>query len=125
MFIKLQDNEYPLGENPSAINKFWAQKIGPGGIRTHDQGIMSPLRYRCATGPSFLRCWVNGLFFFHLACGSFALPSSPRKILNLPRRSPLLPFILGCNPYMPCGSTHRPKFFTLLGQRFILFSFGL
>ena len=26
-------------------------KIGPGGIRTHDQRIMSPLRYRCATGP--------------------------------------------------------------------------
>ncbi len=26
-------------------------KSGPGGIRTHDQGIMSPLRYRCATGP--------------------------------------------------------------------------
>ena len=26
-------------------------KFGPGGIRTHDQRIMSPLRYRCATGP--------------------------------------------------------------------------
>ena len=25
--------------------------FGPGGIRTHDQRIMSPLRYRCATGP--------------------------------------------------------------------------
>ena len=26
-------------------------KTGTGGIRTHDQGIMSPLRYRCATVP--------------------------------------------------------------------------
>ena len=29
-------------------------KFGPGGIRTHDQRIMSPLRYRCATGPYFV-----------------------------------------------------------------------
>ena len=27
------------------------KRFGPGGIRTHDQRIMSPLRYRCATSP--------------------------------------------------------------------------
>ena len=54
-------------------------KFGPGGIRTHDQRIMSPLRYRCATGPWRL------LLSFHFAlgaalAGSFApaLPTSPR-----------------------------------------------
>ena len=48
----------PLGEKPSHMsNKKDSQKrksflkFGPGGIRTHDQRIMSPLRYRCATGP--------------------------------------------------------------------------
>ena len=44
----------------------WLLVIGPGGIRTHDQGIMSPLRYRCATGPSFNVAWYN-LFYCHLA----------------------------------------------------------
>ena len=60
-------------------------KFGPGGIRTHDQGIMSPLRYRCATGP-----WHLLLNYHPRACVSvsfaLALPSSPRKILNLSRR---------------------------------------
>ena len=44
----------PLGEKPSTKkgHNFLCPFFGPGGIRTHDQGIMSPLRYRCATGPS-------------------------------------------------------------------------
>ena len=44
-------------------------KFGPGGIRTHDQRIMSPLRYRCATGPSL---WHN-LYYCHchLVCATF------------------------------------------------------
>ena len=87
-------------------------KFGPGGIRTHDQRIMSPLRYRCvglrvseetlflalpnftcnvtfshfprsvATGPSM---WLM-LFNCHCACGfkGFHLPPLPtsQKILN-------------------------------------------
>ena len=37
-------------------------KFGPGGIRTHDQRIMSPLRYRCATGPwrMLFNCHTSG-----------------------------------------------------------------
>ena len=39
------------GHKKRAVKLFILYKFGPGGIRTHDQGIMSPLRYRCATGP--------------------------------------------------------------------------
>ncbi len=45
-------------------------KFGPGGIRTHDQRIMSPLRYRCATGP----LCATYLFNFNglaLACATY------------------------------------------------------
>ena len=62
-------------------------KFGPGGIRTHDQRIMSPLRYRCATGP-----W-RFIFSFHALGAALAgklrflrYLSSPQKILNLLRR---------------------------------------
>ena len=39
------------GTKKEVLNYLFCLKFGPGGIRTHDQGIMSPLRYRCATGP--------------------------------------------------------------------------
>ena len=58
IFACCRKTTYPL--KPLLIK---VQKIGPGGIRTHDQGIMSPLRYRCATGPSFNVAW-NNLFYF-------------------------------------------------------------
>ena len=59
-------------------------KFGPGGIRTHDQRIMSPLRYRCATGP----LCATFLFNFQtlsepglaLAKLSFALPNFARNV---------------------------------------------
>ena len=53
--------------------------IGPGGIRTHDQRIMSPLRYRCATGP-----WRVLLNF------QFALGSALAGKLRFRRYLPLL-----------------------------------
>ena len=52
-------------------------KFGPGGIRTHDQRIMSPLRYRCATGPNLWLIILN----CHFTIIKSALPTS-QKILN-------------------------------------------
>ena len=53
-------------------------KFGPGGIRTHDQRIMSPLRYRCATGP-----W-RFIFNFH------ALGAALARKLRFHRYLPLV-----------------------------------
>ena len=76
--------------------------IGPGGIRTHDQRIMSPLRYRCATGP--WRVFIKFSIRFGLSVSgetSFpALPSSPRTILNRSRRQSAKGHktLFGCQP---------------------------
>src|SRR5574344_2844623 len=52
--MSLDKGKNTLGEISLLIQKnsrIRELKFGPGGIRTHDQRIMSPLRYRCATGP--------------------------------------------------------------------------
>ena len=45
---------------------------GPGGIRTHDQRIMSPLRYRCATGPNIVRWRLRYSIVMPVSCVSVA-----------------------------------------------------
>ena len=53
---------------------FKTLKYGPGRIRTYDQGIMSPLRYRCATSPCFYFCLLSSAIA--------ALPTSHKMIFN-------------------------------------------
>ena len=73
----------------------WLLVIGPGGIRTHDQGIMSPLRYRCATGP----LCATFIKFFGLAVStSFHsvryLPLLRRYLIVFVGRVPQIRFVL-------------------------------
>ena len=58
-------------------------KYGPGGIRTRDQRIMSPLRYRCATGPWRLNCLLNFQFLGLAGTVSALRQSSPLFRLRL------------------------------------------
>ena len=51
---------YPSIKKESLMLSF---KFGPGRIRTCDQGIMSPLRYRCATSPCLFSLLLRYLSF--------------------------------------------------------------
>ena len=83
--IKIQQQNTLLLKKPVYD---WLLKIGPGGIRTHDQGIMSPLRYRCATSPNdmfriSLTLYLVKYDFYLRYSFSNAAPITPEKSPNL------------------------------------------
>ena len=70
------------------VINFYLYKTGPGRIRTYDQGIMSPLRYRCATSP-----YLYSIFKI-LGLAVAALPTSPKMIINhFSRHSATSPYL--------------------------------
>ena len=69
MVLRTKKNAYSTRLN-------FSLKFGTGGIRTHDQGIMSPLRYRCATVPDYL------IFYIFDCDGGSLLPSLSKMIIN-------------------------------------------
>ena len=72
----------------------WALKTGPGRIRTYDQGIMSPLRYRCATSPSnkirisLTFSWVKYYLSFSVLYILLCLYSDNKAAPITPEKSP-------------------------------------
>ena len=66
------------------------KRFGPGGIRTHDQRIMSPLRYRCATSPSGIFLFNFQFCFLLVSCVSFCatFPLLERQSVFLVGRVP-------------------------------------
>ena len=89
-------SEINVSWNPNIIrDRIFAYSVpygGPGRIRTYDQRIMSPLRYRCATSPLVIFNFQS----VRLAV-AFSLPTSRQTILNrFPRQSATSPLYRIC-----------------------------